>query len=254
MNNGWISIHRRIQEHWLWSEKRTFSNLEAWIDILMSVNHSDKKVLIGNILLDVKRGDSIMSLDSWGKRWNWNKSKVRRFFSLLEKDEMIVTKNERKTTRLTVCKYDSYQDIRNDNETQVKRKRNASETQVTPNNNDNNINNENNENNNIIYPSFEDFWDLYNKKVDKSKCLKKWEKLNQTVKEKIIDYLPNYINSTKDIQFRKNPITFLNNESWNNEITTNLKTNKDENKRKLVEYTNQLREQQQQRGFSKLNK
>ena len=48
---------------------------------------------------------------------------------------MIVTENVFKTTRLTVCKYDSYQGVRNDNETQTKRKRNASETQATPNNN-----------------------------------------------------------------------------------------------------------------------
>ena len=89
----------------------------------------------------IKRGESIKSLDTWSKRWNWNKSKVRRFLKTLESDSMIVTKNEHKTTRLTVCKYDSYQDTRNANETQMKQKRNASETQMTPNNNDNNINN-----------------------------------------------------------------------------------------------------------------
>ena len=147
MSKGWISIHRELQEHWLWKEKREFSKLEAWFDILLSVNHSEQKVMIKNTLFVVKRGDSIKSLDTWAKRWNWNKSKVRRFFNLLENDSMIVTKNEYKTTRLTVCKYDSYQDNGNANETQVKRKRNANETQVTPNNKDNNINKENKENN-----------------------------------------------------------------------------------------------------------
>ena len=141
MDKGWISIHRKMQEHWLWSEKRTFSNLEAWLDILITVNHTEKKVLLGSLLLTVKRGESVMSLDSWAKRWKWNKSKVRRFFTLLEKDKMIVTKNEKKTTRLTVCKYDSYQGNGNASETQVKRKRNADETQVTPNNNVNKDNN-----------------------------------------------------------------------------------------------------------------
>lgn len=144
MDKGWISIHRKMQEHWLWSEKRTFSNLEAWLDILMTVNHTEKKVLLGGLLLNVERGQSILSLDSWGKRWKWNKSKVRRFFVLLESDGMITTKNEVKTTRLTVCKYDSYQENGNANETQTKRNRNANETQPTPNNNvnkDNNVNN-----------------------------------------------------------------------------------------------------------------
>lgn len=146
MNKGWISINRKIQSHWLWVEKREFSKLEAWIDILLTVNHSEQKVMIKNTLFTVKRGDSIQSLDTWAKRWNWNKSKVRRFFMLLENDSMIVTKNESKTTRLTVCNYDSYQDMRNDNETIMKHKRNDNETIMTPNNNDNNINKENNVN------------------------------------------------------------------------------------------------------------
>lgn len=145
MEQGWISISRKIQNHWLWEEKREFSKLEAWVDILLTVNHTEQKVMIKNTLYTVKRGESIKCLDTWAKRWNWNKSKVRRFFELLKKDLMIVTKNEHKTTRLTVCKYDSYQVSRNANETQTTRKRNANETQTTPNNNDNNINNKNND-------------------------------------------------------------------------------------------------------------
>tara|TARA_R110002096_G_scaffold395791_1_gene591327 strand:- start:52 stop:786 length:735 start_codon:yes stop_codon:yes gene_type:complete len=144
-DQGWISIHRGIQDNWLWKDEREFSRLEAWLDILLNVNHTPKKVLIKNTLIEVGRGESLRSLDTWGKRWNWNKSRVRRFFNLLQKDSMIVTKNVRVTTLLTVCKYDSYQTIGNTNETQVKHKRNASETQMTPNNNVNNDNNENKE-------------------------------------------------------------------------------------------------------------
>lgn len=144
--SGWISIHRQLQDHWLYKENRTFSKLEAWIDILLTVNHTDAQVVIKNTVYEVKRGESIHSLDTWGNRWKWNKSKVRRFLRLLQKQTMIELKDEQKTTRLTVCNYDSYQGIRNADETKVKRKRNADETQTTPNNNDNNENNENNEN------------------------------------------------------------------------------------------------------------
>lgn len=144
MSKGWISLHREIQSHWLWKEKREFSKLEAWLDILLTVNHSEQKIVIKNTLFTVKRGESIKSLDTWALRWNWNKSKVRRFLNVLQNDNMIVTKSELKTTRLIVCKYDSYQDVRNDNETIMKRKRNDNETQTTPNNND--INNDTNNN------------------------------------------------------------------------------------------------------------
>ena len=68
------------------------------------------------------------------------------------------------------------------------------------------------------YPSFEDFWDLYDKKVGKKKAQKKWNKLKQKEKEMIMENLPAYIYSTPNKQFRKNPETYLNNESWNDEI------------------------------------
>lgn len=72
-----------------------------------------------------------------------------------------------------------------------------------------------------VWPSFDDFWDLYNKKQDKPKCIKKWEKIKQGAREKIMEHLELYVRSTPDIQYRKNPITYLNNESWNDEIIYN---------------------------------
>ncbi len=131
---GWIKLERKILTHWIFKDSE---KLKAWMIILMSVNHTDKKVLIGNKLMLCNRGESLQSLDSWAKLFGskWNKSKVRRFFKLLENDSMIVLKNETQTTRLTVCKYDDYQSNRNESETQMKRKRNANETQTTPNKN-----------------------------------------------------------------------------------------------------------------------
>lgn len=137
---GWISVHRKIWEHWLIEKSRPLTRLEAWLKILMDVNHEQKKVSLGNELIIVKRGESINSLDTWARLFNWDKSKVRRFFKLLESDSMIVLKSNRKTTHLNVCNYDDYQDKRNIDETQMKRKRNANETQMTPNNNGNNDN------------------------------------------------------------------------------------------------------------------
>lgn len=98
----------------------------------MSANIEPKKVLIKGQLLEVNRGEVIYSYETWANRWKINKSKVLRFLKMLEKDSMIVLKSETVTTRLTICKYDTYQGERNDSETQVKRTRNASETQVKP--------------------------------------------------------------------------------------------------------------------------
>ena len=145
MHDGYISLHRKIIDNWVFKNP---DHLKAWITILMVVNHSSAKVIIGGKLFSCDRGESLNSLDTWSDKFgrNWNKSKVRRFFNLLESDHMVVTKSEQKTTRLSVCNYDNYQNPRNTDETQMKRKRNADETQVTPNNNDNNDKNDKNDN------------------------------------------------------------------------------------------------------------
>ena len=65
---------------------------------------------------------------------------------------------------------------------------------------------------------FNRFWGLYNKKRDRKKCFQKWKRLKQDERDKIFETLPAYIESTKDVQFRKDPSTYLNNQSWNNEI------------------------------------
>ena len=71
---------------------------------------------------------------------------------------------------------------------------------------------------------FEKFWNLYDKKEDKIKCERKWNNLKDAERIKCIKRLPDYITSTPDKQFRKDPATFLNNKSWDNEII--LPTNK----------------------------
>jgi len=66
---------------------------------------------------------------------------------------------------------------------------------------------------------FDNFWNLYDKKIgDKSKVKKKWDKLSKEDQDKIMVYIPKYINSQPDKKYRKNPETFLNNLSWNDEI------------------------------------
>ena len=138
--SGFISLHRKIKDHWIWQDER---KLKWWLDILFSVNHSGNKVNIGYELFECKRGQSVKSLKNWADGWNVSKDTARNFFKLLVKDKMITLENLTKTTRLTVCNYDSYQLNIHDKQTQSKRKPNAKQTQSDPNNNDNKENNDN---------------------------------------------------------------------------------------------------------------
>jgi hypothetical protein len=71
-----------------------------------------------------------------------------------------------------------------------------------------------------LYPSFDDFWGAYQKKRGRDACEKKWGKLAQSDREACIAAIPAYIQATPDPQFRKDPLTYLNQKSWNDEIIT----------------------------------
>jgi hypothetical protein len=141
--NGWISLHRKITEHWIWADAE---KLKWWIDILLMVNHETNKVCLGMNVFDCERGQCIMSLTNWAMRWNVSRDKARNFLTLLEKDGMIHQKNIVKSTQITVCNYDSYQSGLHAGQTQTKRKANAKQTLSHINNKGNNENNLNNDN------------------------------------------------------------------------------------------------------------
>ena len=73
---------------------------------------------------------------------------------------------------------------------------------------------------------FEEWWNMYGKKVDRKKCIKKWNKLSNDEKQLCLNATPAYVASTPDVTYRKNPLTYLNGECWNDEIITKNGTDK----------------------------
>ena len=70
---------------------------------------------------------------------------------------------------------------------------------------------------------FTSWWSLYNKKTGKDKTQAKWLKLSIEEINKCLDVVSDYVKSTPDKQFRKDPTTYLNGKHWNDEII--FKTN-----------------------------
>ena len=66
---------------------------------------------------------------------------------------------------------------------------------------------------------FDFFWNSYGKKVgDRVKLKRKWDNLPYNDQLAALEYIPKYIESQPEKQYRKNPETFLNNKSWNDEL------------------------------------
>lgn len=68
------------------------------------------------------------------------------------------------------------------------------------------------------YYPFDAWWDLYDKKVERPKCVKVWKTLSDEVKATIMDHTKQYVKSTPNKKYRKNPLTYLHRESWSDEI------------------------------------
>lgn len=67
---------------------------------------------------------------------------------------------------------------------------------------------------------FEKFWELYDKKEGRVKCEKKFNSLPDEIQNKIIAVVPNYVQRTPEVKYRKNPLTWLNGEHWDDESST----------------------------------
>lgn len=67
--------------------------------------------------------------------------------------------------------------------------------------------------------TFARVWNLYQKKVGcKEKLEKKWNSMSQKDRKAAIEYIPLYVISQPDKQYRKNFQTFLNQRAWEDEI------------------------------------
>jgi|SRR5690625_3525234 len=141
MDKGFIKLHRKIQDHWLFEEKRTFSKFEAWIDMLLMANHKENKVVLGNELITIERGQFITSIRKLGERWNWSNTKVTNFLEILKQDEMITYKKDTKKTVITIVKYSVYHDNENAKTTRERHDKDTKATREHTNKNVKNVKN-----------------------------------------------------------------------------------------------------------------
>ncbi len=133
--NGWIAIHRRIMNHWIWQKGRKLSKFEAWVYLILIANHKEGKVLFNNRLIKVRRGERITSEIDLSKEWRWDRKTVHSFLDILDEDNMIEVERASNHTSYRIINYDSYQNSRTGDRTT---KRTAKGHQMDTNNNEKN--------------------------------------------------------------------------------------------------------------------
>lgn len=74
-----------------------------------------------------------------------------------------------------------------------------------------------------LWPTFDDFWNRYDKKTGKPKAETYWKKIEQRAREKIMEHLDQY--TLIDKQYRKDPERYLKNKSWEDEVILKQSSN-----------------------------
>jgi hypothetical protein len=128
---GFIKLHRRMFEHWLWDNNKPLSKAEAWIDILRMARYeaSITKRLLGGKLISWGRGQLVGSSRFLKKSWRWkSNSTVEKFINLLEKENMISINIEQGIRVITICNYDEYNPVGSESRTDSEQEENTRRT------------------------------------------------------------------------------------------------------------------------------
>ena len=124
MSKRFIKVARKFFEGDEWLTPRTFSDAEAWLDMIFLACFADHTIDLGKDgILTLQRGEFYYTQRQLAKRWSWPLSRVNRYLArLAEGDNPRIVKVQRETqnethietqveTQITVirlCNYDSY--------------------------------------------------------------------------------------------------------------------------------------------------
>jgi len=211
--DGWISLHRKFL-NWEWYDDINTKSL--FIHCLLKANHI-KKIWRG---IKIDSGQFFTSTGHLSNELNLTIKQVRISIDKLKSTGEIITKGANNGTMISVCNYESYQDI-----TKLKGKRGASEGQARGKRGaiTNKDNKDNKDNKGKLYLTLLDFEEMRNK-------LKK--PLTERAKELLIINL-NKLSSNEKTQILILEQSIIN--SWQGVFPLNENNNKIDRQKQLEE-------------------
>lgn len=163
-NLSYIKLFRKLLKSPIFENEKA---LKIWIWCLLKATHTDRQQLVGQQIVDLKKGDFVFGRNKASEELKMNESTIYKYIKLLEKLQMISIKSNNKFSVVSIEKWEEYQidDLKNNNKVTTK------EQQSNTNKNVKNVNN--------IYTSSNDeemkkhfalTWDIYPNKKGRAKA------------------------------------------------------------------------------------
>lgn len=107
--DGWILVHRRINEHWIWlNDKQAY----RWIDMIIMAAWKNESIFIRSNPVRMERGQIVTTIRALARRWKTNIRVVSSFIKVLEDAGMITCdRSSHLWIIITLVNYNKYQGL-----------------------------------------------------------------------------------------------------------------------------------------------
>jgi hypothetical protein len=211
---GWIKLHRQLN-NWEWKDSP--KHVAVFFDILLNVNHKDKKYR-GEI---VKAGSMTTSYAAISKRTGVSLQSVRTVIKDLNSTHEITYKSTPKYSMISITNWEKYQGANTVTNNQLTINQQSTNNQLTTNKNVKNVNNENKYKLTSTYDgNLELIYDAYPRKQGKASGIKRLQSVikNKDDYNEILNGVKAYKNYCEKNNIEKKYIklfsTFINQKCW----------------------------------------
>ncbi len=114
MDKSWIKLYRNLLYSPIFENEK---GLKIWIWCLLKATHTDRNQLVGQQIVELKKGQFIFGRKKASEELKMTESVIYKYIKLLEKLEMISMMSNNKFSVVTVEKWEDYQleDLKSNN-------------------------------------------------------------------------------------------------------------------------------------------
>ncbi len=109
MAGGYLKLFRKLRRSAVWNTGEPFTRGQAWVDLLMAANYTDRTIFIRGVPVPLKRGQVGESAVTLAEKWNRSRGWVLRFLSWLETVQQIEQQKNNVTTVITILNFNDHQ-------------------------------------------------------------------------------------------------------------------------------------------------
>lgn len=132
MNEGWLKLHRSLQDHPRSSE---YPWMMVWIHLLMLATHKPHRTVFGKKIIELKPGQLITSRLSLAQKTGLHESRVERVLKTMIFEQQIEQESSYISRLITIRNWNQYQSTEQASEQQSNSSRTALEQQSNTNKN-----------------------------------------------------------------------------------------------------------------------